>query len=590
MVKMSIDDYQFYIAPLIDACEKKNCSEYWEFTRNLSQKQMSQEARAVVDIFDAVVSYYLVPYSPNEPLKEYIMMQGRRSPIPSDLTPEERDFLQQVLPEIKDNELKARVADTLWVLKHGKAQEHAKNAIEAYLISADTLLGESWHDTWERLARALCIFDNIRLSNKQNPTKLDAPKKISAYIENTSTPHHLIVYLVELLHETHRQNNPKHVKILEAIATTYQTESNYDSAQHVWSLAADLYKIAKNNNKAIQCQINAAETYVLLADTIQVTQNPSYIRISHFLQLAVKAYRAISSKNKRCDEIYARLVEVQSNIKNEMRLLSIPLPAPDITITKKYTQHVSEINAWDAIYKFAFIISSPNFEDIKKETEEAKEKNIFSSLFGDQLHNHNGHLITEIPTDAPIESKMHHDIALFHRNFLVENILIPVLQKIKLEHHISLFDWRDLLENCPFIPPDRINTYAYGLFHGFHGDFLSAAHILIPQIENSIRYVLTNHGIETSKQINDGTQEQGSFKELLESKELEDIFGKDLVFDLQGLLIKKEGGNLRNDLAHGLMNDAELFAPQMVYLYWLTLHIIFIPFIKSQTLDPKPQN
>ena len=593
MVKISIDDYQFHIAPLIDACEKKNCHEYWNIIQEQKATKGSKRLE-ILTLFNKIVSYALTPDSPNEPLKEYFMFQGHRSPMPSELTTEERDFLQQVLPEIKDSELKARVADTLWILRHNKPKEHenAKTAIESYLIAADTLLEERWHDTWARLTRAIRIFNSIGLSNKKVyknkiPKKLDAPKKISAYIENTNTPHHLVVRLVGLLHAKYHPNTLKHAKILETIATAYETESNYDSAQHVWSLAAWLYKIAKDEDKTIQCQINAAETYVLLAANIQATQNPSYARISHFLQSSVDAYRFIPNKQQRRKEIYSLLVDAQSNIKDEMRPISVETDCSDLV--EEVTQCFSGLRLEEALRKFAYVAKPPNFENTKKEVEENSQKFVFSSMFGSQYHNRQGHIIVQIPTDAAPELKMYRYIADYHRKSSVIAILSPALHKIKQEHHISLSDWADLFRDCPFIPPERMNAYAYGLFHGFHGDFLSAAHILIPQIENSIRYVLTNHGIETSKQMDDGTQEQDSFKKILEYKELEAIFGKDLVFDLQGLLIKKEGANLRNNLLHGLMDDDEMFNAEMVYLYWLTIHIIAVSFRNARATTPDPQ-
>ncbi len=588
MSKISINDYHLYIAPLIKACEKKRCFKYWNIIENLPQKQMSQEKRAVVDLFYAVVSYYLVPDSPSEPLKEYIMMQGKRSPIPDDLTPEERDFLQQVLPEIKDSELKARVADTLWMLRHGKAQEHAKTAIEAYLISADILLEESWHDAWERLTRAIRIFDNIRLSNKKVPKKLDAPKKISAWIESSTTPPHLVMRLIELLHTTHRPHDDKHVKILETIATNNEKELNYHAAKDVWDLTASLYKRAENTDEAIRCQVKAAETYVKQADISQAMQNPSYMSISGSLQSAVEAYRSIPNTKERRDEIYARLVQAQSKISNEMQSFSHKIDFSDEI--KSAEERVSGLDVIDAIYEFAFITRPPHLETVEKEVKDLEQKSVFSNLISAQHHNRKGHVLFKSSIDSDINDKMHLNIAQFHRNTTAICVLIPALQQIRLEHNISLSDWQSVIKDHPFIPPERVNVYARGLFHGFHGDFLSAAHILIPQIENSIRYLLNNHGRQTSKQITGGIQKEDSLNQTLEDKKLKKLFSKDLIFDLQGLLIKKEGENMRNNLMHGFLDDGQLFTPEMVYLYWLTLHIIFIPFIKSQTLDPKPQD
>ncbi len=593
MSKISIDDYQFYIAPLIDACEKKNCREYSNIILMEKQKTANNpEKNEILTLFYKIFSYTLVTDSPNEPFKPTLILfaEGRRSPIPDDLTTEERDFLQQVLPEIKDSELKARVADTLWVLKHNKpkTQENAKTAIEAYLVFNKKQLEERWLDINNKLARALRIFDNLRLFNDNKcPQKINAPKKISAYIESSATPPHLIMRLIELLHTTNRPYNDKHAKILESIATKYESELKYHAAKDVWNLAASLYKRAENTDEAIRCQVNGAETYVSLADDKEKAQPPSYLLVSSFLESAVKAYRAIPSKNERGAELYKRLVDAQSKTPDEMHAIPFEYSFSSAEI-KPYTDQVSGLDIGNALYNFAFIAKPPCLEEMKKQIEDSEQEFSFRSLVPMQYTDRKGRIAGSSSIHNSLESKMYRDIAPLHRSFTTIGVLNPALQKIKLEHNISLFDWKSMIKDHPFIPPERVNAYALGFFHGFNGDFLSAAHILIPQIENSIRYLLDNHGEQTSKQLQDGTQEDEKLKKTLESEELKKLFGKDLIFDLQGLLIKKEGENMRNNLMHGRMNDDELFQPKMVYLYWLTLHIMFYLVINPPT--PKPQD
>ena len=64
---------------------------------------------------------------------------------------------------------------------------------------------------------------------------------------------------------------------------------------------------------------------------------------------------------------------------------------------------------------------------------------------------------------------------------------------------------------------------------------------------------------------------------LLHHPELKKILGNDIAFDLQGLLVKSEtgvGDNLRNRMAHGLMDDKDFFRTDAIYLWWLALHLL----------------
>ena len=81
------------------------------------------------------------------------------------------------------------------------------------------------------------------------------------------------------------------------------------------------------------------------------------------------------------------------------------------------------------------------------------------------------------------------------QQFLAIGLIVPALEQINLDHHISPNDLVEIVTNSPFIPPDRQNIFLRGLYHGFILDFMVASSLLVPQIENSLRYVLQQHGV-----------------------------------------------------------------------------------------------
>src|SRR5262249_24495507 len=141
------------------------------------------------------------------------------------------------------------------------------------------------------------------------------------------------------------------------------------------------------------------------------------------------------------------------------------------------------------------------------------------------------------------------------------------------EHPIRRSDLFFLLANNPFIPAGHEGIYVRGLQAGFFCDLLVAMHLLIPQIEASIRYVFQKHDIVTSTFGSDGTQKERDLNQLLWMPELEQIFGPDITFDLRGILIERFGDNMRNEFAHGLMPESAFFQPTSVFLWWLVLHL-----------------
>ncbi|MEH2118725.1 DUF4209 domain-containing protein [Nostoc sp.] len=136
------------------------------------------------------------------------------------------------------------------------------------------------------------------------------------------------------------------------------------------------------------------------------------------------------------------------------------------------------------------------------------------------------------------------------------------------------------------MPPDREHLFAKGLYAGLTGDFFTSTHILIPQIENSIRYLLRKQGALPSKiDIDKGIQDERDLNTTLFPRnypQINSIFDEDTLFDLQGLLIERSGSNLRNRMAHGLINDDGFSSPIMSYLWWVTLRLYYLPILEYQ--------
>lgn len=131
------------------------------------------------------------------------------------------------------------------------------------------------------------------------------------------------------------------------------------------------------------------------------------------------------------------------------------------------------------------------------------------------------------------------------------------------------------VSNNPFVPEGRELIYAQGLHHGLKGGLLVAAHLLIPQIENSVRHVLAENGVLASTLSNSGIQEERNLNRTLYEPKLEELWGEDIVFDLQGLLVERFGSNLRNRMAHGLMELDSFSSYSILYVWWTTLYICF---------------
>jgi hypothetical protein len=57
-----------------------------------------------------------------------------------------------------------------------------------------------------------------------------------------------------------------------------------------------------------------------------------------------------------------------------------------------------------------------------------------------------------------------------------------------------------------------------------------------------------------------------------------DIFGEDLAFELKSLFSDVVGPNLRNEVAHGLLDDEACEGVNAIYAWWFGFRIVFMAF------------
>jgi hypothetical protein len=172
--------------------------------------------------------------------------------------------------------------------------------------------------------------------------------------------------------------------------------------------------------------------------------------------------------------------------------------------------------------------------------------------------------------------------AIYHQSLHAQAYVEPARCQINLEHNVQLNDILSIISHSPFVPPERKYLFAKGLHAGLTGDFFTATHILIPQIENSVRYLMWRRGIITSGLDDSGIQNEHNLNSTLYRQEITSIFDENTIFDLKCLLVEHAGSNLRNRMAHGLISDEEFMSPLMSYIWWLTLRLCCLPILIHQ--------
>jgi hypothetical protein len=116
----------------------------------------------------------------------------------------------------------------------------------------------------------------------------------------------------------------------------------------------------------------------------------------------------------------------------------------------------------------------------------------------------------------------------------------------------QIIDW---LSQSPVFHESRREFLAEGLRAYESADYLKAIHVLVPQVEHTLRNLLVLMQIATTKAVprHPGITDVKGMNQVLEDKRVREALTENMWRYLTVLYIDRRGLNIRNDLAHGLL-------------------------------------
>jgi hypothetical protein len=112
--------------------------------------------------------------------------------------------------------------------------------------------------------------------------------------------------------------------------------------------------------------------------------------------------------------------------------------------------------------------------------------------------------------------------------------------------------------DCPLIPADRVSLYREGMSAFDAEDYVKCIHVLVPQVENSLRELLKLLEVSETKTDAEGAVELKNMNDVLHEPRVREALDEKLWTFLKVLYADKRGINLRILVAHGIA-PAEAF-------------------------------
>ncbi|MCB4321903.1 hypothetical protein KOE80_06765 [Alcaligenes sp. 13f] len=517
-----------------------------------------------------------------------IMMEGKRSLIPSDYIGEQQDILTKIAEQVDHPLLRARIADSCWD-SNRKLYLMADLASSSYLAAVKSFFNKELLFQYESdfgvpaslvdfIERAFTIYSLIGKSREIPETA----KKIFAHAHQTARNNSNLVAFrrLSVLGQSYGLLEWSVVaKEAEAMAAANKDKQYAEAVKSVWHLAARAYLTGGDKDSSKRCKVNAVDQTLRMRDGVSsATAKASWTRD------AIGELRAIGGMHAKIEILKKELQQYEKNSLSEYSEFSIPI---DLTKEREATSdEFAELEVHEMLLRLAFIAQNPKKIALHAQCLKKKNEYFFSAIFRKTYSDEEGKVIATAPAAPlygnPSEEWFDHEslteMAL-HYHILVEGRIKPAFITMSRNQAIDERHFEPIAYHSIFVPPGHESIFSIGFARLIQGDMVSAAHLLIPQLENSLRYVLNNRGSSTAKMNLNLTQEDQSLSQMYSNRrgELEQVFGVDMTYAFHLLFNLKGGPMLRHEMAHGKFTTSHSYQSSCIYACWLIYHLTCAP-------------
>tara|TARA_R110000744_G_scaffold380514_1_gene501618 strand:- start:19735 stop:21594 length:1860 start_codon:yes stop_codon:yes gene_type:complete len=536
----------------------------------------------------------LKPESSNEPFFPMMTLaDGRRSVLPDDFSEDDLVFLASIIDEIDDSWLQARVADILWTCVSPRVPAYALAAIDAYRsipIELDAWVGDG-RECWTRAAKLTGL---LKKGAGDRITEI-ADALLEACLKATKDDGYLALWIADLLVEYRLLLKKQLVSLAEHLVTLsadFEKTKDHSRRRDYLNLATKLCEGVDDTEKATDLLVLRAESWVVDAEA-----SPSGLVAAGHYENAIQTYRQVPRKHRDSRKVDEKIAELRPKLNDagERALGEMgTFTTKDIDISEMVESARSAVrgkSAMDAIGAFASL-SQVREESVREAATKSIKEHPISHLFSASMMSNDGRVIAKSPgVDLSGTAEDRDQIAVWaemlkHYGILIsvstQGYLLPALEVLTQEQRLREGDFRALASASPIVPPDRADLFGKGLFAGYEGDFVTAIHLLVPQIEHMVRYHLKVAGAKTTTLNQQGIETENGLSTLVGLPEMIPVFGEDTAFEIKALFCDSFGPNLRNEIAHGLLTGPACRTVQVVYAWWLCLKLVFMTFHNTQ--------
>lgn len=585
------DFQQTEISRLLDSIDTL---EFYSFDSELSTRSRQALANKNYSAYRAyrvlmVVCSYHFSVDRQDTFGPRLIRDGMRTPIPADIAGEQSQVLASIATMIDHPLLRARVADVAWY-NHRSLHRSADLAITSYCQAIEFYLEDKLSFRYEPpsglsskvvdlIERAFLIVASTGKRKAPPATVITTWKRLYIHAEKLRC-YTSFDRLARLGQAFNLIDWAQVAEDAERSANAAETSEYAMAVKSMWELAALAHHHSKDHAGFKRCKLKSIEQTLKMREGVD-----SSMARSSWTRDAIRELRSIPGMQKEQEALRAELLELQAQAAHEFSPFQIPM---DLSEERQGTINIfKDLTLPEFFYRLAQICEVPEKMTLHTDIIRDRSDSFLSDLFNGQIYTDAlGRVVTQAPTinlnDTPPPEWYDHE-SLRYLDVLyqmwVESRVKPAAQTLMTKFAVDDRHLMAIVSASPFVPSGYEHIYALGLARFLQGDMMSACHLLFPQLENSLRHVLSDAGIDTSKLDEEMLQEDRSLSGLLSSRrdQLESIFGIDLIYTIDLLFNFKGGPCLRHELAHGKLASGTCYLHSSIYACWLMYYLVCLP-------------
>jgi len=543
---------------------------------------------AVYRLLNALLDIHLNPRDRGSVWGAKIVTSKWRTAVATDFQGEQSAILAVVAPKLSHPGVRARLADIAYT-NDRRLGASAGVAVQAYRECVEGLLSGafvSWHggdfpavgEGGLPLHRLLQVMDASTKKAKRPDwvrplvrSALDALKAVGLYPAFAETAELGLRYELFTADEI--------VDEVEGFAAAAPTDVYPEAVKQVWLLAGRLWAKLGDRDGEVRCQIGAFERTLAMREGVRGSPGAEASWISD----ALIELRRIPGKQDQEIALEIELRRLQRASLDEMG--SIPL---EFDISEERTavaKHFDGLPLAESLRQFALLERPADPEALRREALEMAQAAPLMAMMGVSHIDDDGRTVVKSPgapaTGEPDEGWFDHMIARsegLRRHQVVAGLIEPARTLIYARFGIEERDIGPIIQFSPIVPVGQKPLLVLGFTRFFQGDLMSAAHLVIPQVEPIFRQILKLTGHSPAKLRDDGTEEDFALSGIFDrfAEALAQVLGKPMTEEMERLFNRRPGPALRHEFAHGQISAGACFHPDVYYAVWLIYRLCYV--------------